>query len=82
MKKKKGFDPFEAVVKHGKLTAGTIGVMGVTGRMADVMPSPQSAKIVSGMDTLKVLPTVHAAGITMGSLGMLSDVEKKAKRRR
>lgn len=78
-KKMKVFDPFDAVVSHGSLTIGTIGVMGLADRMPD---SPSKAGIIRGMDTMKIIPVVHGAGIAMGSLGMLGDVEKRVKKRR
>ena len=80
MKKKKyGYDPFDAVMSHGKITIGTVGVMGLAGSMPS---SPSSGNILRGMDTLKVVPTVHATGIAFGSLGMLGDVEKQIKKQR
>jgi len=81
-KKKKGFDPFKAVVSHGALTVGTIGSIGIAGRVNTMMPSAPGTRIMGSMDTLKVVPTVHAASIGIGSLGMLGDVEKKARRRK
>lgn len=76
-KKKNGFDPSKFVIEHGKLTVGTMGVMGLAGRMPH---SPSSSKIVGGMDTLKVLPTVHATGGVFGSLRGLEDTVKKKRR--
>jgi len=81
-KKKSGFDPFKAVVSHGALTAGTIGSIGTAGHINQTMPSATGHRVMAGMDTLKVVPTVHAASIGIGSLGMLGDVEKKVRRRK
>ena len=82
MGKKKVFDPFKAVVDHGVLTAGTIGSIGIAGKINQTMPSSTGSKIMGGMDSLKIIPVVHGAGIAMGSLGMLGEVEKKARKKR
>ena len=80
MKKKKSFDPFDFTMKHGALTIGTIGTVGMAGRLSQQMPSSQSASIMGGMNTITVLPTIHAASGVFGSLGMLEDVVKKKRR--
>ena len=74
----KKFDPFKSVVEHGTLSIGTVGVMGIAGRMPS---SPSSGRITGSMDTLRVVPVVHGAGIAMGSLGSLKAVERKIKKR-
>ena len=58
-KKKSGFDPFKAVVSHGALTAGTIGSIGTAGHINQTMPSATGHRVMAGMDTLKVVQTVH-----------------------
>ena len=78
---KKKFDPFNAVMEHGAITAGTIGTVGITGKMAQQFPSAIGDKIMGSMDTMKVLPVVHGVGIGLGSLGSLKEVEKKARRK-
>ena len=76
-KKSKGFDPFDFTVRHGSLTMGTVGVIGLADRMPD---SSSKSGIVGGMDTLKIIPTTHAVGGVFGSLGNLERVVKKKKR--
>ena len=77
---KKKFDPFDAVMKQGALTAGTIGAVGITGKMAQQFPSATGNKIVGSMDTMKVIPMVHGVSIGFGALGSLKEVERKARR--
>ena len=77
---KKKFNPFDAVMKQGTLTAGTIGVVGITGKLSQQLPSATGTKIMGSMDTMKVIPTVHAASIGFGALGSLKEIEKKARR--
>ena len=76
MGKKKDFDPFDFTIKHGSLTIGTIGVTGLAGRMPS---SPQSENILQGMDTIKVIPTVHVVSGVFDSLGHLERSVKKRK---
>ena len=78
---KKKFDPFDAVMKHGALTAGTIGAVGITGKMAQQFPSATGDKIAGSMDTMKVIPMVHGVSIGFSALGSLKEVERKARRR-
>lgn len=75
---KKKFDPFDAVMEHGKLSIGTVGVVGIAGKTAQHLPSSTGSSIVKGMDTLKIVPTLHGASIGLESLRML---ERKARRR-
>ena len=77
MVKKKKYDPSDFVISHGKLTIGTIGVMGVASRMPH---SPQHSSIMHGMDTMKVLPTIHATKGVFGSLQNLEGVVKKKRK--
>lgn len=77
VKKSKKFDPLDFTIKHGSLTVGTMGVIGLADRMPD---SPSKQGIVRGMDTLKVVPSVHAVGGVFGSLGSLESVVKKKRR--
>ena len=81
-KKKKVFDPLDAVITHGKLGVGTIGVVGVAGSLHSQMPSNVGGGVMRSMDTLKIIPTVHASSVAMGSLGMFTDIERKIKKRR
>jgi len=73
----KRFKPHKFVIEHGTLTIGTIGVMGLAGRMPS---SPTGNRIVGGMDTMKIIPTVHAVGGTFGALGNLERIVKKKRR--
>lgn len=82
---KKKYDLFGNIMEHGKISIGTVGVVGLTGRFAEQMPaggSGTSSNIMRSMDTMKIIPTVHGAGVAMGSLSMLGDVERQAKRRK
>ena len=76
--KGKGFDPLEFSVRHGRLTVGTMGVLGLADRMPD---SPSKQGVVRGMAPLKVVPTVHAVGGSFGALRRLEGVVKKKRRR-
>lgn len=78
---KKKYDPFNAVMEHGALTAGTIGAVGITGKMAQQFPSATGDKIVGSMDAMKVIPVVHGVSLGFGALGSLKEVERKARRR-
>lgn len=74
--KKKSFDPFDYTIQHGKITMGTIGTIGIVGSMPH---TPQTSNIIRGMDTMKIIPTVHAAGGVFGSLNMLNNINYKKK---
>jgi hypothetical protein len=52
---------------------------GVVGKLGEQLPSSSSSAIMSGMNTMSMLPTVHAAG---GVFSALRDMERKTKRRR
>ena len=78
---KKKYDPFNAVMEHGTLTAGTIGAVGITGKMAQQLPSATGNKIVSSMDTMKVIPAVHGVAMGFGAFGSLKEVERKARKK-
>jgi len=56
------------------LNAGIIGGTHLVGRLGSNMSSPQSSKIMGGMDTLRVVPLVHATG---GVFGQLKNLERK-----
>jgi len=77
-KRKKGFNPVDAVISHGTLTAGTMMGVGLVGKLPS---SDSSGQIISSMDTIKIVPTIHASGIAIHSLGSLQDTYKKKKRR-
>ena len=78
---KKKFNPYDAVMKHGKLTIGTMGAVGIAGKTLQHFPSATGDKVMGSMDTMKVIPMVHGASIGMGALGSLRNVERKARRR-
>lgn len=78
---KKKYDPLDAVTKHGALTAGTIGVVGITGKLSQQLPSATGTKILGSMDTMKVIPAVHAASIGFGAFEPLKKIERKARKR-
>lgn len=61
------------------LNAGIIGGTHLVGRLSTNLPSPQSGTILKGMETMKVVPTMHAMG---GMFGQLQGLEKKVKKRR
>ena len=78
MKKKyKSFDPFDFTMEHGALQVGTLGVVGITGKMAESMPASGAAianKITSSSGTLSLIPRIHAVG---GVFSSLQGLEKK-----
>jgi len=77
---KKKYNPFDAVMKHGALTAGTIGAVGITGKLAQQLPSATGNKIMGSMDMIKVVPTVHGVAMGFGAFESLKEVERKARR--
>ena len=78
MKKHKEFNPLDFVMEHGKIQIGTMAVTGLASKMPS---SPQSGAIQSSMGTMTIIPTVHAVGGVMGSLGSLERQVKKKNRR-
>lgn len=77
--KRKGFDPFNLVVENSKMSAGIMIGTYTVSKIGEQLPSSSNSKIIGGMDTMAVLPTVHAAG---GAFESLNDLNKKIKRRR
>jgi len=78
---KKKFNPLDAVMKHGKLTIGTVGTMGIAGKTLQHLPSPTGTTVMKGMDTMKVIPAVHGTSIGLGALGSLKGLERKKRRK-
>lgn len=70
---------FDKTIEHGQITIGTVVGMGVTGRIGEQLHTPSSGRIMQGMNTMRILPTVHSSGIALGSLRFLEDVGKKKK---
>lgn len=78
-KKKKTYDPFQHTMETGMLSVGTIGVTGIAAKTSQILPSPVSGKVLSGMETMSIIPTMHATGgVFMG----LQDLESKVKNKR
>jgi len=77
-KRNRGFDPFDFVMENTQITTGTLAGVGVVGKVADVLPSSSASSIISGMEPLTILPTMHAAGGVIRSMDLL----KPRKRRR
>ena len=85
MKKRyKSFDPSKFVIEHGALQVGTLGVVGITGKMAGSMPAGGAAtasKITSSSSSLSLIPRIHAVGGVFSSLrGLEQQVHSKKKR--
>ena len=74
-KKQKGFDPFDFTMKQGQLTMGTQLTMGAVGMIGNKFPG--GGKISAGMNTMGLLPTIHATGGVFQSLHMLGKLGKK-----
>ena len=77
--KRKGFDPFDLAMENAELSAGIMIGTGVVGKLGEQIPSSSSSAIMGGMNTMSMLPTLHATG---GVFSALKDMEMKAKRRR
>ena len=77
--KRKGFNPFDLAMENTKLSAGIMIGTGLVGKIGEQIPSSSSSAIMGGMNTMSMLPTVHAAG---GVFSALRDMERKTKRRR
>jgi len=78
MKKKKyGFDPLDFTLKQGQLTMGTQLSIGAVGMIGSKFPGATSSKISAGMNTMSLLPTIHATGGVFQSLRMLEKAGKK-----
>ena len=75
-KHKKGFNPLDFTLEHGTLQVGYMGMTGIATRMPS---SPQKGQILSGMGSMRIIPTMH--GIS-GVFGSLKHLEKKTKYRR
>ena len=82
-KKYKKFDPTKFVIEHGALQVGTMGVVGVTGKIAGQMPASGQAtgdKIMSSSSNIALIPRMHAVGGVFSSLrGLESKVHSKKK---
>jgi len=78
MKKKKQ-DELGFVFDNIKINTGIIGGTYMMGKLSNSMPSNQSNKIMSGMSTLRIVPTIHAMG---GIMGQLQSLEHKIKKKR
>ena len=78
MKKRKN-ELFDNIMDHGVATAGAVGMTGLVGKLPS---SPQTGKISNSMGMLNIPLTVNAARITFNSFNVLSDVEKKIKKRK
>lgn len=76
-KKNKGFDPLDFTIKHGQITMGTQMMIGTTGLIEQRIPGTHGVNIMQGMNTMGLLPTVHATGGVFQSLHMLSKAGKK-----
>jgi len=76
---KKRNKELDFVFDNMALSAGVVGGTHIVGKMSSTLPSPQSGSIMKGMGTMKVVPTLHAAG---GIFGQLQSLEKKVKKKR
>jgi len=63
-----------------KINAGIVGGTAVVGKIGNIMHSPQSNNIMKGMETMKIVPTIHATGGIFGQLNDLNKMVKKKKR--
>lgn len=79
MAKKKKFDMFEHAMDTTMISAGSLMGTGLVGRLPS---SPIKGKVLDGMSTMSILPTMHATGGIMGGLGELERMSRKARKRR
>jgi len=83
--KKKGFNPFDETMKLGQLSAGTVIAGGIPSMIGKHLPgSETTTSKINNMagKTLPLIPMMHGTKTVFGSMGMLQDVERKAKRKR
>lgn len=76
---KKRNKELDFVFDNMALSAGVVGGTHIVGKMSSTMPSPQSGAIMKGMETMKIVPIMHATG---GIFGQLQGLEKKVKKKR
>jgi len=84
-KKKKGFDPLDETLKLGQLGAGTVIAGGMPSMIGKNLPGTSTtlSKInATSGKVLPIIPMMHGTKTVFGSMGMLQDVERKAKRKR
>lgn len=83
--KKKKYDLFDETMKIGKISAGSMVAGALPGMMSSGLPGTQeTADKISSVagKTLPMLPRIQGMRSAFGSMSMLQEVEKKAKRRR
>ena len=76
-KKKK--DLFDFTMENMALNVGITAGAGVVGKLGQTLPSPVSGNIMKGMETMSVIPTIHATG---GIFNQLQDLNKMTKKKR
>ena len=77
-KKKK--DVLDFVMENTAISAGTMVGAGLVGKLGTQLPSSYSNKIIGGMDTMSMIPTLHATGGVFNQLQGLNKTVKKKRR--
>jgi hypothetical protein len=70
------------VMDNTMLNAGVMMGAGVVGKIGTSLPSPISGSVMKGMETMSILPTLHATGGIFGQLQNLNKSVRIKKKRR
>jgi len=62
MKKRKKDDMFGFVMENATISAGTVAAGGLIGKIGTQLPSSTGDKVMEGMGTMSIIPTMHATG--------------------
>lgn len=85
MAKRRKKDLLDTTLDIGAVSAGTVFAGGMPHLMSRSMPGTESLAGTIGTRTsssLALIPTTMGVGAAFGSMGMLRDVQKKAKRKK
>jgi hypothetical protein len=77
MSKKKSNDMLGFVMDNAALNIGVMGSASLVGAMPD---NPMKASILKGMETMTIIPTLHATGGIFNQLQNLNSNVKKKRR--
>ena len=83
-KKKNKFDLFDETMKIGTVSTGTMIIGSMPGLLSRSMPGTETTanNIMSKTSRpLGLLPVIQGTSSVFNSIGMLTDIEKKCKRR-
>jgi hypothetical protein len=63
------------VMGVGATSIGVVGVTGMAGKLSESMPSSSSGKILEGMGSLSMLPTIQSTGVVFKQLKRLKKMK-------